>query len=169
VPYYAVFSRYRNELQVFQLVGNHYEAVSLIEGKLSIPEAQLKLGLWRGEYRGCDRLWLRWFTQKGELIALDGEKLTVAKQEANLAKQEANLAKQEATIAKEEVTIAKEEVTIAKEEATIAKEEANLAKQEVTIAKEEANLAKQEVIAAEQRAEQLAAMLRQLGINPDEI
>ena len=105
VPYYAVFSRYTNELKVFKLRKNRYEAVSLIDGQLPIPEAQLRLGLWRGKYRECERLWLRWFTQEGELIALDSEKLTVAKQK---------------------------------------------------------------VIAAEQRAEQLAAMLRELGINPDE-
>ena len=106
IPYYVVFSRYTNEVQAFKLVENRYEPIILVGGKLPIPEAELSLGIWEGEYRGCKRLWLRWFTQEGELIALDSEQLIVAKQEA---------------------------------------------------------------IAAEQRAEQLAARLRELGINPDEL
>jgi Uma2 family endonuclease len=120
VPYYVVFSRYTNELQAFQWVGDRYEPITLRAERLPIPEAELSLGLWQGNYRGIERLWLRWFTLAGELIALDSEELTAAKQELTTAKQEAIAAKQEA-------------------------------------------------IAAKQETEKLAARLRALGINPDEI
>ena len=101
VPYYVVFSRYTNQMQAFELVGTGYELVSLVEGRLQIPQLSLSLGLWQGSYRGIERLWLRWFTLEGELIPIADEELTTAKQEATAAKQEANEAKQEATAAKE--------------------------------------------------------------------
>ena len=82
VPYYVVFSRYTNELQSFKLVENHYQPINLLSGKLAIPEAGLSLGLWRGQYRGIERLWLRWFDQEGQLIALDSEELVVAEKRA---------------------------------------------------------------------------------------
>ena len=117
VPYYVVFSRYTNEVQAFQLVENRYQPVSLVDGKFPIPEVQLSVGVWAGKYRGCERLWLRWFTQEGELIALDSEKLIIVNQEANIAKQEANIAKQEANIAKQEANTAKQEAIAAEQRA----------------------------------------------------
>jgi Uma2 family endonuclease len=88
VPYYAVFSRYTNKLQAFRLVGDRYEPIALGEECLPIPEAELSLGLWQGSYRGIARLWLRWFTLAGELIALDSEELTATQQELAAAKRE---------------------------------------------------------------------------------
>lgn len=68
VPYYIVFSRYTDEVQVFRLSGGHYEPVEMTEGRLLIPELELTLGLWQGSYKNLNRLWLRWFTADGELI-----------------------------------------------------------------------------------------------------
>jgi len=89
VPYYVVFSRYTNQLQAFELVDGHYQPVTLVEGRLPIPQLELSLGLWQGSYRGIERLWLRWLTLEGELIPLADEELIVAKQEASAAKQRA--------------------------------------------------------------------------------
>ena len=96
IPYYVVFSRYTNEIQVFQLVGTKYESVAIGEEGLRIPELGLSLGLWQGSYRGVERLWLRWFNLEGELIPLASEQLSAAQQEATLAKQEATAAQQKA-------------------------------------------------------------------------
>jgi hypothetical protein len=49
----------------------------------------------------------------------------------------------------------------------LADEELIAAKQEASAAKQEASAAKQEASAAKQRAEQLAARLRELGIDPE--
>jgi Uma2 family endonuclease len=108
VPYYVVFSRYTNQLQAFELVDGHYQPVTLVEGRLPIPQLELSLGLWQGSYRGIERLWLRWLTLEGELIPLADEELIVAKQEASAAKQEASAAKQEASAAKQEASAAKQ-------------------------------------------------------------
>jgi len=113
IPYYVVFSRYTDELQVFHLVGGHYESAELTQGRLLIPELELSLGLWHGSYRGIERLWLRWMTEEGDLIPLPSEEAAIAQQEAAIAQQEAAI--------------------------------------------------------AQQRAEQLAARLRELGVDPDEL
>jgi Uma2 family endonuclease len=100
IPYYIVFSRYTNELQAFQLVGGHYEPMTLTDGRLLIPEIELSLGLWQGSFRDIERLWLRWFTVAGELIPEPTEEATAANERAMIAEQESRDAKQEAEQAK---------------------------------------------------------------------
>jgi Uma2 family endonuclease len=93
VPYYAVFSRYTNELQAFCLVGGTYEPAQLTEGRLLVPQLGLSLGMWQGRYENIDRQWLRWFTLQGELIPMVSEeaqrRATVAEQRARIAEQRA--------------------------------------------------------------------------------
>ncbi|KYC37938.1 hypothetical protein WA1_05435 [Scytonema hofmannii PCC 7110] len=93
VPYYVIFSRYTNELQGFQLVDGEYQSMNLTDGRLLMPEIGLSLGLWQGSFRGIPRLWLRWFTQIGELIPVPSEEAIAAKQETQQAQQEATEAK----------------------------------------------------------------------------
>ena len=85
IPYYIVFSRYTNEMQAFHLVGGHYQAVDINQGKIFIPELGLSLGLWQGSFRNIERLWLRWFTRIGDLIKVPEEEVIVAKQETEAA------------------------------------------------------------------------------------
>ncbi len=75
VPYYIVFSRYTDELQVFQLVGDSYQLAELTEGRLLIPRIGLSLGLWQGSYENLDRVWLRWMTLTRELIPTPSERV----------------------------------------------------------------------------------------------
>lgn len=89
VPYYVVFSRYTNEIQIFRLVGSRYEQVSLNDGRLLVPELGLSLGLWQGEYEGINRLWLRWFSLEGESISIPSEEADAAIARAIQAEQEA--------------------------------------------------------------------------------
>lgn len=100
IPYYIVFSRYTNELRAFQLVGGHYEAINLNEGRIPMPELGLSLGVWQGAFRDINRLWLRWFTLTGELISEPTEEVVAATERAMIAEQEATDAKQEAEQAK---------------------------------------------------------------------
>ncbi|MGD2182736.1 Uma2 family endonuclease [Lusitaniella coriacea] len=89
IPYYIVFSRYTNELQGFHLVGAQYAPMELEEGELHLPELELKLGIWQGEFQGIERLWLRWFTEAGDLIPIPEEKVQQAQQEAAEANRKA--------------------------------------------------------------------------------
>lgn len=48
-----------------------------------------------------DRLWLRWFTVEGELIAIASEEATAAEHRATAAEQRASFAQQEAAEARQ--------------------------------------------------------------------
>lgn len=73
IPYYVVFSRYTNQLRVFRLKGAHYEELKLNESRVWMPELDLGLGLWQGEFQGIERLWLRWYGAEGNWILTEAE------------------------------------------------------------------------------------------------
>ena len=112
VPYYVIFSRYTEELQVFRLVRNRYRMAALTQGRLWIPEIQLSLGLWRGDYMGYDQLWLRWMTETGDLItpATDAATETAAQQRAEAAELEKAAAQQRAEAAELEKAAAQQQI-----------------------------------------------------------
>ncbi|QDZ41427.1 Uma2 family endonuclease [Euhalothece natronophila Z-M001] len=68
VPYYVIFNRYTNELQVFTLQAERYQPVDITNSPLWIPSIELGLGLWQGRYEGIERLWLHWFDEEGNWI-----------------------------------------------------------------------------------------------------
>ncbi|WP_375495562.1 Uma2 family endonuclease [uncultured Nostoc sp.] len=61
VPYYIVFDRYTDKLQVFQLVADRYSELDLSTPRVWMPGLELGLGLWQGSYQRIERLWLRWY------------------------------------------------------------------------------------------------------------
>lgn len=65
IPYYIVFDRYENRLQVFELHGGRYHSLELEEEKIWLDELQLGLGVWQGVYQGIEGKWLRWYNQSG--------------------------------------------------------------------------------------------------------
>jgi Uma2 family endonuclease len=89
VPYYVTFNRYNDQLQAFQLVGNRYQAMELLSGKIWIPDLELGLALWQGEYRGASRQWLRWYDAQGNWIPTEAEMVLQAEQRAEQAEQRA--------------------------------------------------------------------------------
>ena len=78
VPYYIVFDRYTDKLQVFHLSSGHYEAMELLDNRLWIPELSIGLGVWQGQYQGIERLWLRWFDAENQWIATADEQVVAA-------------------------------------------------------------------------------------------
>ncbi|MEQ8960747.1 MAG: Uma2 family endonuclease, partial [Coleofasciculus sp. C2-GNP5-27] len=89
IPYYIIFSRYTNQLHAFHLVGGHYEPIELTEQRVPISELGLSLGLWQGNFREINRLWLRWFDASGALILMPSEEAAAAEQRALAAEQRA--------------------------------------------------------------------------------
>lgn len=104
IPYYFVFNRYTDELQAFGLVQASYRPLSVKGLGIWLEKAELGLGLWRGQYQGIDRLWLRWYDRNHNWI------LTPAEQEAQRANQEKSRADRLAAKLKE-LGIDPEEVT----------------------------------------------------------
>ncbi len=68
IPYYVVFDRYTDKLQIFQLVADRYSELDLSTPKVWMPGLQLGLGLWQGSYQGIERLWLRWYDATGNWV-----------------------------------------------------------------------------------------------------
>jgi len=87
VPYYVVFSRYTNRLRCFHLLGGHYQEQILDPAcpRFWIPELQLGIGIWQGQYDGVDRHWLRWYDEHGNWIPTYAEQIELERQ----AKQQA--------------------------------------------------------------------------------
>lgn len=81
IPYYVVFSRYTNQLRVFKLDGAHYQEL-LDESRVWMPELNLGLGLWQGDYQGIERLWLRWYDDQGSWILTEAEQERTEKSQA---------------------------------------------------------------------------------------
>lgn len=82
IPYYVVFSRYTNQLRVFKLDGAHYQELDLQESRVWMPELDLGLGLWEGNYQGIERLWLRWYDIQGSWILTEAEHERTEKSQA---------------------------------------------------------------------------------------
>ncbi|AOY83474.2 MULTISPECIES: Uma2 family endonuclease [Moorena] len=105
IPYYVTFDRVSNELQIFHLDEGSYQPQTLDNSQFWMPELQLGLGLWFGEYRGLNRLWLRWYDQQGNWIPTDAElerlRAEQERQRAELAQQRAEQERQEKELAQQ--------------------------------------------------------------------
>ncbi|MBW4683711.1 MAG: Uma2 family endonuclease [Komarekiella atlantica HA4396-MV6] len=75
IPYYIVFDRYTDKLQVFQLVADRYSELNLSTPRVWMPGLQLGLGLWQGSYQGIERLWLRWYDVTGNWVPTPVEQI----------------------------------------------------------------------------------------------
>lgn len=82
IPYYVVFSRYTNDLRIFTLGGARYEEVKEHGGRFWIESIGLGLGVWQGRYLNHDRLWLRWYDEKGNWIPTAEERVAQLAQHA---------------------------------------------------------------------------------------
>jgi Uma2 family endonuclease len=107
IPYYIVFSRYTNEMKAFELVGDRYQLINLIDRRVPMPELGLSLGIWTGAFRDIHRLWLRWFTLEGELIPEPTEEALAATERAIIAERETREAQQQTREAQQQAEQAK--------------------------------------------------------------
>jgi len=73
IPYYITFSRYTDELRLFQLQAGRYREQPLDNGRFWLSELEIGRGLWRGNYEGLTRQWLRWYDRNGNWIPTDVE------------------------------------------------------------------------------------------------
>ncbi len=146
VPYYAVFSRRTNHVQLFQWTPHGYQEVSLPEKRFFLPEIQLGLGVWKGTYDNVEYQWLRWYDAMGKWIPTASER---AEKEREAAAREREVAAKE------------------RQRAAQAEQQTLLEQQRATQAEQQTLLEQQRATQAERRAEQLAAKLRALGIDPE--
>lgn len=148
IPYYIVHDPYlllgKQELYVFELKSDAYEERS----DHWMPAIGLGVTIWSGEYENLPGRWLRWCDIDGTLLPTGAE----AAQQSQVLVEEAS---QRAHAEYERAEDALERVEA---ERLRAEQESQRAEQESQRAKEE-----------HQRAERLAAKLRALGIDPEQV
>jgi hypothetical protein len=73
VPHYILYDRYSGAWSAYQLLGERYQELEIVNDRLWLPALSLGLGLWQGEYEGITRQWLRWLGASGNWIATPPE------------------------------------------------------------------------------------------------
>jgi len=133
-------------LKGWTLINRRYKSLSANEqGRLYCESLGLWLGVWQGKIENSQGNWLRFFDADGNVVLLADE---AADQRADLERQQKELERLE----KEQAIQQKEQAIQQKEQAIQQKEQAI-----------------QQLEMERLQKERLAAKLRDLGINPDEI
>jgi Uma2 family endonuclease len=116
VPYYFVFSDRTNQLRFFRLVRNRYSEQMLRNPRVWIPELELGLGLWGGDYLGCDRPWLRWYDANDNWILTpeEGQERERLEKERERLEKERERQQKEAALAQLETERQQKEAALAK-------------------------------------------------------
>ena len=142
VPTYLTYHPPSETLEVRILTQGSYVVQEANEnGRFWIPGLELNIGMWYGERLGQEMNWLRWWDSEGNLLLWSSEQAEIERQRAE-----------------EEKARAEEEKARAEEEKARAEEEKARAEEEKARAEEE-----------KARAELLAAKLRELGIDPNQL
>jgi Uma2 family endonuclease len=94
IPFYAIYEVEKASVEVYELVGNRYHRLTPnSHGRYTIPDIEVELGIWHGEYMNHTLPWLRWWDKHGNLLLAGDER---AEQEKQRAEQEKQRAEQEA-------------------------------------------------------------------------
>lgn len=97
IPFYAIYDVQTASVEVFELVANHYHAVSPNQrGHYPILPLGVELGIWQGEIDNQTLPWLRWWDSEGNLLLSGDERAEQEKQRAEQEKQRAEQEKQRA-------------------------------------------------------------------------
>jgi Uma2 family endonuclease len=88
VPYYVVFDRYDQVLQLFGLERGRYQEISLVNERFWFEALELGLGVWAGLYQGVEGRWLRWYDAAGNWVPTDREGRRLAEQQRQEAEQQ---------------------------------------------------------------------------------
>ncbi len=154
VPRYAIFEPTSGRLELYQLKksGKYSPQIPDRNGRYWIPGLNLFLGVWFGTEKERTGYFLRWWDDGGNMLLWWSEKSARERQQVE---QERQQAEQERQQAEQERQQAEQRL----------QQERQRAEQERQQAEQERQQAEQE----RQRSERLAARLRELGIDPDEL
>ncbi len=109
IPYYVVFSRYTNELRIFELKGLNYQQVRLDTERFWLPELGLGLGVWSGSYQEVNGRWLRWYDELGNWIPTGSEQAQQAQDQLQQTQRQLQQAEQEAQFERQEKELAQQQ------------------------------------------------------------
>ena len=154
VPHYIVYSRYSQRLRYFQWVNGSYEERSLRAENpvIWLEDLAVGLGLWSGAFEGMPGSWLRWCDRAGNWLLTDTEKAEQQAQAERAGRQQAQQQAKTERLARQQAQQQAEAERLVREQAQQQAEQERLAREQ-----------------AQQQAARLAARLRELGINPDDV
>jgi Uma2 family endonuclease len=152
VPHHVVYDSDTELLRYFQLVDGRYQEQVLqpTAPAIWIPELELGLGLWHGEFEGVAQTWLRWCEADGTWCLTDTELERAEKLAERRAKDRERRARKAA-----------QREAAAAQEATAAAQEAQQLAEGLTEAERQGRLAAEAQLAA------LLEQMRRRGIEPD--
>lgn len=91
VPFYAIYEVETSAVEVYKLIGNHYQRCTPNErGHYPIPPMGVELGIWQGTYLNLNLPWLRWWDDQGNLLLCGDERATLEQQRANFERERAD-------------------------------------------------------------------------------
>jgi Uma2 family endonuclease len=90
VPFYAIYEVEKSAVEVYELIGNHYQRCTPNErGHYPISPMGVELGIWQGQYINQTLPWLRWWDNQGNLLLCGDERATLEQQRANFERERA--------------------------------------------------------------------------------
>ena len=97
VPFYAIYEVEKSAVEVYELIGNHYQRCAPNErGHYPIPPMGVELGIWQGAYLNQTLPWLRWWAADGQLLLNGDERATLEQQRADFERERAERERQRA-------------------------------------------------------------------------
>ncbi len=141
-PYYAIWDWRKNRLEVFVLNGSGYRKMTPNDaGRYPIAALGIELGSWDGSYADEKETWLRAWDQDGNLLPTFSEHALVEARRADAELKRANAERRRA----------------------------DAEKKNAEAERSRADAEKKKADSEHLRAEKLAARLRELGIDPNQV
>ncbi len=98
--FYGIYEVDRAAVDLYQLVAGEYHLVAANDRQhYPIPQLNVEIGIWQGQYQNAELPWLRWWDAQGNLLLTGWER--DAQAEAELAQAEAELAQVETELEQE--------------------------------------------------------------------
>ena len=98
--YYGIYEVAKANIDMYHLQGTQYvQMTPNPQGRYTIPEMQVELGLWQGHYQGMTLPWMRWWDLENNMLLTGAEGMVIAQAEkltAQLKTQEAQEAQVQA-------------------------------------------------------------------------
>jgi predicted ribosome quality control (RQC) complex YloA/Tae2 family protein len=177
VPEYFWYDPFNPEdWKGFKLINGVYNPLELVEGGYISEQTNLKLVLWEGSFKGLNIVWLRWATLEGELLPTQQEKIQRERAEKEQERAEKEWERKQKEIAEALAIQERQQKEIAEALAIQERQQKEIAEALAIQERQQKEIAEALVIQERaekeqerQKTEKLAAYLRSLGINPDEI